>query len=146
MYIFICIGTTDIIGDSLGPMVGSLLKQKYKDHENIKVYGDLKSPVDYYNIDNVIRNIDIIYKNKATKIIVDSALGNKIGSFIVRCKENLYPGKGFNKQKKINGDVCIVGVVGKNHNNCLKNYIELKNIHEVYVKHMAEEIVKSINV
>ena len=146
MYVFICIGTTEIIGDSLGPMVGSLLEEKYKNNNNIKIYGNMKTPVDFYNVDKIINSIEYKYSNKATKIIVDSALGNKIGSFVLTYEKNINLGEGFFKRKIIKGDICIAAIVGKNHENIVENFLELRSINRQIIRNMAEEIVRAIEI
>ena len=145
MYIFICIGSTKLVGDSLGPMIGSYLKKKFKNNDIIKVYGDLNNQIDFYNIEFALKEIEKQYSNKCTKIIIDSGLGRNIGSFLVS-KGEIYLGKGLNKNKKINGDISIIGIVGENHGNTLKNFLELKSLEKNRINQMAIEIVRAINI
>ena len=55
--IFICIGTNKIVGDSLGPIVGEILKQNLKE-KNISIIGDLTYNVNIKNIYQNIRRIE----------------------------------------------------------------------------------------
>ncbi len=145
MYIFICIGSIRIVGDSLGPMIGSFLKDKYKNNDTIKVYGDLEKQIDYYNIEYVLKYIEKIYNKNCTKIVIDSGLGNNVGSFWVN-EGDIYLGKGLNKSKIVKGDLNIIGVVGKNYKDPVKNLIELKRIEEKTIKQMAMDVVRAINI
>lgn len=144
MYIFICIGSTKIIGDSLGPITGTLLKERYKNNSKIKVYGDVINQIDFYNVDIIFNEIRSKYDKNSTKIIIDSALGDKIGNFEVS-NGKIYLGKGLNKNKVINGDINIIGTVGKDYGDAFKNLIELKSLKQIYINQMAKEIVKAID-
>lgn len=142
-YVFICIGSTKIVGDSLGPVTGSFLKDKYFNKNNIIIYGDLEEQIDFYNVDIIFDEINRKYNNDCIKIVIDSALGINVGNFNVSQGE-ISLGKGLNKSKIINGDVNIVGIVGKDHGDIFKNLIELKNSKELYINQMAKDIVKAI--
>ena len=76
--LFICIGNSKIIGDSLGPLVGSIIlknKNQMEKNTKIEVLGTITSPLVYSKIETAIEQIN---KNEYSKIIIiDSALGNK---------------------------------------------------------------------
>ena len=91
--LFICIGNSKIIGDSFGPVVGSVLENdkrniREKFNLNISVIGTIRKPLLYKKIEKEIRNID---KRRFCKIIVvDSALGSKsnIGKVLIGKRNN----------------------------------------------------------
>lgn len=144
LYIFICIGTTKIVGDSLGPITGTFLKEKYMNNERIKVFGDINKQIDFYNADRVFCEIEKKYNKDCIKIIIDSALGNKIGHFEVS-QGDIYLGKGLNKNKVINGDINIIGTVGRDYGDMMRNLAELKSLKIKYINQMAKEIVRAID-
>ena len=53
--VILCIGTDRMIGDSLGPLVGSLLARKRK--ARLLVYGTLSQPVHALNLDETLNEI-----------------------------------------------------------------------------------------
>ena len=48
--VLLCIGSDRVTGDSLGPMVGSPLEERYK--KSIPVFGTLKMPVHALNLES----------------------------------------------------------------------------------------------
>ena len=105
--IFVCIGTDNHVWDSLGPMVGSMVKEKIS---NIKVYGDLNNPVTSINVDNIKETLDIDYPI-STIVAIDIALSTKIklnGSIYIK-KGGVKPGLGVGiKDLKVIGDYSIL--------------------------------------
>ena len=71
--------------------------------------------------------------------MIDAALGKKddIGKVIIKRKGVKY-GSVFNN-KKIIGDISILGIVGKNYNNSFCNFNILQNVSLNMVMKMAEE-------
>lgn len=68
-YVIVCIGNSEIMGDSFGPFVGEMLKNDYN------VVGDMKNNVNYSNLEFNMRQIKIKYNNPYI-IAVDSAVSN----------------------------------------------------------------------
>lgn len=142
--LFLCIGDSNIVGDSLGPLIGSFI-QRNKDtiqtSVNIEVIGTMDFPVNYITINNIINNP----KENTFIIIIDSALGSEknIGKIIID-EDTLCAGQGVNKGKYLSGDITIRGVVGKNHNNAKLNTIELKNVSSVQIENMAYNIISTL--
>lgn len=142
--LFLCIGDSNIIGDSLGPLIGSFIqknKNSIKKNINIEVIGTMELPIGYKKINNIIRNIE----ENTFIIMIDSALGseNNIGKIIID-SSNLCAGKGLNKGKCLNGDITIRGIVGKNHNDKVSNAIELRNISANRIDNIAGQIINTI--
>lgn len=138
---FICIGSNKVIGDSLGPLVGSFLKEKYRSNDNIKIYGDINNPVTFKNIEYIKNKIS----KSETVVLIDSALGKDVGNIIIN-KGGINIGESLDKDKNVNGDISIKGVVGLDYKNCLYNFLELKNVNENIIYMLANNIVSIIDV
>lgn len=144
--LFICIGNSNIIGDSLGPLVGSFF-QSYKNnllnYYNIEIQGTMENPVGYKKINEILENIE--NKEYTKIIIIDSALGDEknIGKILFN-SSYLYAGSGVNYGKKLMGDIVIRGIVGKNHNNTKENIKELTNVNINIVEETALKTITTI--
>lgn len=106
--IFICIGTDRSTGDSYGPIVGSMLKQKIND-KNIEIYGTIHEPVHAKNLLYILETIDL--KNNLV-IAIDACLGetNQVGKIFINNKP-IRPGAGMDKNLGCVGDISIRGIV-----------------------------------
>lgn len=111
--IIVCIGTDKCIGDCLGPLVGSILNEKFFP---LPVYGTLSSPIHALNID---KRLDEIYQKhpKASIIGVDACLGdeNDIGDIRIR-DYAIHPGKGVGKELPEVGIASVIGIVDSSDN------------------------------
>ena len=137
--VILCIGTDRIIGDSFGPLVGNELKKLINNRtDNVEIIGDLDSPISNIKIDKELEKIYFRHKDPYI-IMIDAALGKKddIGKVIIKRKGVKY-GSVFNN-KKIIGDISILGIVGKNYNNSFCNFNILQNVSLNMVMKMAEE-------
>lgn len=137
---FLCVGTDKVVGDAIGPLVGSNLK-KYINKNNIKninVIGNLDDPLINKNIEN-FKNI------KGIKILIDSAISNsyKVGEIIVEEKSNKLVSAFFN-EKNINYDISIKAIVAENSFNNTLNLIRLQNVSVKTVIKMSEKITKEM--
>ena len=138
MPIIVCIGSDLILGDSLGPLVGTMLKKR---KTRAYIYGTLNFPVTAKEIEYARTYIKSMHPN--SKIIaIDAGVGNsdEIGLIKVLNK-GLYPGLGVNKKLGLIGDISIVGIVAGKSN---KNYdlFHLTRLNMVYK--MAEKIAQGI--
>ena len=104
--LFICIGTPCILGDCLGPLVGSVLEAKIP----AAVYGTLEHPVHALNCKDVFHDIKKQHQ-KPFIIAIDAALGTLAQSgYILLKKGPLLPGKGVGKKLPPIGHLHITGV------------------------------------
>jgi len=106
--IIVNIGTDKVIGDSVAPLLGTLLNE-----QNLywKVYGTLENPIHALNIDKKLVEINNMHPN-AFIIAIDACLSSNdnIGEIHLRdCPIN--PGKGVGKELPSVGDLSIVGIV-----------------------------------
>lgn len=148
--IFVCIGSNKITGDCLGPLVGTYLKQNLKNEKNIRIYGDMYSPINYTNINDIKNEVDTIIKNKENNgnnyiiILIDSALGKNVGEIIIDTGK-VELGSALYKEETIYSDINIKGIVGENYNNRSKNMHELINVPEKIINSMCKDILNIIN-
>lgn len=144
--VFLCIGTDRIIGDCLGPLVGTMLEEKLEKYNifNLTIYGTLKRNICYTNIQEISELIQEKHK-KACIIVIDAALSNKdnIGKVFIK-KEKIILGKSLNKAKIEIGDISIKAVVGKDYKLSKYNFSSLQNISLSVVMSLARLITEGI--
>lgn len=110
--VVLCIGSDLAIGDSLGPIVGSMLQYKTQGLGAF-IYGTLKAPVTAKEIRYVRSFLKATHKNRAV-IAVDAAVGNEGDIGLVKISDTpLQPGAGANKKLGAVGQISIMGVVAE---------------------------------
>ncbi|MBZ9685078.1 spore protease YyaC [Clostridium estertheticum] len=104
----VCIGTDRCIGDCLGPLVGTFLKDS---SFPLPVYGTIDNPIHALNIDSKLAKINALHPN-CTIIGVDACLGDisNIGEIQAR-NYPIHPGKGVGKTLPKVGNVSLIGIV-----------------------------------
>ena len=109
--VVLCIGSDLAIGDSLGPVAGTLLKKR-RDFRGY-VYGTLKNPVTAKEVKYVGEFLRRSHPN--SKIIaVDAAVGEDSDVGLIKVTDGaLRPGSGANKRLGRVGDVSVLGIVAK---------------------------------
>lgn len=143
-----CIGSKEIIGDSLGPCVGERLIRNNK-NKNVVIKGCLREPVHYLNIQEEIINLRKKYSN-IYSIVVDSTLYSKayIGKVVLAKNETIL-GSALDKRKYSIGNLSIKGIVGEDYKNPLKNIKILEKVPEKLILKMsfniANQILKVVN-
>lgn len=137
--VIVCFGTNAISGDSLGPMVGTLLTQKY----NVPafVYGTDESTVNGKNMAEWLSFIKVVHKD-AIFVAVDASLGraDKIGEIVIR-PDGVCPSGVTGKSERF-GDVGILGIVAQNHKDAL---MQLMCVSPLEVSKMADKISVMLN-
>ena len=106
--VILCIGSDLAIGDSLGPVVGTMLKKK---GYGGAVYGTLKNPVTAKEVKYVN---DFLKKTHpgAPVIAIDAAVGDEADIGLIKVTDiALKPGSGANKRLGRVGDISIMGIV-----------------------------------
>jgi putative sporulation protein YyaC len=106
--LFLCIGSDRSTGDSLGPIVGTILKDK---NIPFPVYGTLQVPVHALNIKKVLKEIHDTY-NDPFIIGIDACLGDdrKIGTIFI-VEGAFIPGKALKKDLPSVGDCHLKAIV-----------------------------------
>lgn len=101
-----CIGSDRSTGDSLGPIVGSLLEEL--NLENINIVGTLEFPL---HAKNLADRLEFISENSLI-IAVDACLGNLENvSCISINNEPISPGAAVNKELPNVGELSVTGIV-----------------------------------
>ena len=125
--LFVCIGTSTNIADSIGPLVGSYLKQYVEDN---MVLGDMKN--------NIQNKFDLMYNYQKIKnkfvIAIDSAIVSKnLDGEIFIINKPLTMGLALNKNKGAIGDISIkIGI----------SSLEIKD--KYYIDKLAKFVSKNI--
>ncbi|MCM3112775.1 spore protease YyaC [Lederbergia lenta] len=135
----VCIGTDRSTGDSLGPLVGTFLKEAGL--KRFQVYGTLEDPVHAVNLEE---KLQLIHDTHFRPFIIgiDACLGklNSIGSIKVGIGP-VKPGSAVNKDLTPVGDIHITGIVN------VGGYMELfvlQNTRLSLVMSMAKQIAAAI--
>ena len=138
--IVVCVGSDLAIGDSLGPIVGSMLRYKTQGLDTF-IYGTLSAPVTAKEIKYLRSHLKTTHKKRVT-IVVDAAVGAQgdIGMIKVSITP-FYPGAGANKKLGAIGDISIMGIVAEKS---IANYALLNTTRLNLVYTMSEIIAKAL--
>ena len=136
--IFICIGSDLVLGDSLGPLVGTFLKNR-----NVKsyIYGTLNFPITAKEVEYARTYLKQMHPSSIA-IAIDAAVGNPEDVGLIRVmNKGIKPGLGVDKNLGTVGEVGIVGIVaGKSLQNT--NLFNLTRLNLIYK--MSEKIAHGI--
>jgi len=107
--VILCVGSDKVAGDSLAPLVGTLLKELF--NTDVFVYGTLKKPVHAGNLKEIYEEIKKNHEGKKV-LCIDACLGRAqdVG-FFKFSTEGLLPGKSVNKELGAFGDYSILAIV-----------------------------------
>ncbi len=110
--VVLCVGSDLSVGDSLGPVTGTKLKEKLAGL-NCYVYGTLAKPITAHEVKYMNSFLKATHPN-STIIAVDAAVGlaGDIGLIKVN-NQGLKPGSGANKKLAKVGDMSIMGIVAE---------------------------------
>ncbi len=141
MPVVVCVGSDLAIGDSLGPIVGSMLKYKTQGLD-VFLYGTLKAPVTAKEV-KYLRSF-LKETHRGRKIVaVDAAVGGEGDIGLIKIlDEPLRPGAGANKKLGRIGDISVLGIVAEKS---LMNYGLLNTTRLNLVYSMAEIISDGIS-
>ncbi len=139
--VIICFGSDLAVGDSLGPIIGSELKDKLQG--KAYVYGSLESPITAKEVKTVFNTVNNLHP-KSKILVIDAAVGdvNDVGKIKIK-DSGIKPGEGINKDLEKIGDVSIIGIVSnkKNPKNAIYNetrFSLVKKISNVIIKGILE--------
>lgn len=137
--VFVCIGTDRSTGDSLGPLVGTLLEEKRQ--SSFFVYGTLENPVHAVNL---AEKLDEIKKRHFNPFIIgiDACLGRLKSVGVIQVGEGaVKPGAGVNKELPEVGHMHITGIVNVSG---FMEFFVLQNTRLHLVMNMAKTIANGI--
>ena len=116
--VIVCVGSDLAIGDSLGPITGSMLKFKTQGL-HVFLYGTLSAPVTAKEIKYMRTFLNETHQDRQI-IAIDAAVGNQGDIGLIKATSSpLLPGAGANKQLGSIGDISILGIVAEKS---LSNY------------------------
>ena len=108
----LCIGSDQIMGDCLGPLVGHILTKEYA--FPFPVYGTLKSPVNALNLPMVWEGIKNNYTIAIDAAVTSETAKKRIG--IIKIEPgSLKPGTALKRELPAVGSISIKGLVSHQH-------------------------------
>jgi len=137
--VIVCLGTTKIIADCFGPLVGQLLKQQH--NINCYVYGDInhsitKSTLPFY--------FELLAKKHSNSKIIalDCAIGKAMEVGTIKTYNcGLVPRSGIDNSFGLIGDASIIGILASS-NGIVDNFLYVQ---KQFVKQMAQITANAIN-
>ena len=139
--VVVCIGSDLVIGDSLGPITGSMIKYKTQGLQFF-LYGTLAAPVTAKEVRYLHSFLKETHKGSPV-LAIDAAVGDKGDIGLIRLNDTpLRPGAGANKKLGEVGDISIMGVVAEKS---VSNYGLLNTTRLGLVYSMAEIISDSVS-
>lgn len=139
--VIVCIGSDLAIGDSLGPITGSMLQYKMQGLKTF-IYGALSAPVTAKEI-RYLRTFLKETHPKSQIIAIDAAVGLAGDIGLIKLQDTpLFPGAGANKKLGSIGDLSVMGIVAEKS---VANFglLNTTRLHLVYS--MAERISSAIS-
>lgn len=108
--VVVCVGSDRVLGDCLGPIVGSMLQR-----ENVPafLYGSLASPVTAREAAHLAHFLAKTHPLSPV-LAIDAAVGEKREVGLIKLNKGpLYPGSGANKRLGALGDCAILGITAE---------------------------------
>ncbi|AST93922.1 MULTISPECIES: spore protease YyaC [Sutcliffiella] len=138
--VIVCIGTDRSTGDSLGPLVGTKLREY--NSPSIHVYGTLDDPIHAVNLEDKIDQIMKLHPNPFI-IAIDACLGRlkSVGQITVS-DGPVMPGAGVKKDLPPVGNIHLTGIVNVSG---FMEFFVLQNTRLSLVMKMANTIAASIS-
>ncbi|MFI3229645.1 MAG: spore protease YyaC [Bacillota bacterium] len=136
--VVLCIGSMGVIGDSLGPLVGDILKAE---GVNAYVYGCTKRPVTGVNYGEYVEYLK--KKHDGVVIAIDASVGDKkdVGKIKI-ASGGVSAGGALNRDLGRFGDIGIIGIVAEKGEDNLRSLI---NVPHSAVSIMAMRVALRVN-
>lgn len=110
--VIVCIGSDLSVGDSLGPITGTKLKNKLKG-TNCYIYGTLEKPVTAHEVKYINEFVRSTHPGSHI-IAVDAAVGSEGDIGLIKLsKRGVRPGSGANKRLGRVGDISVLGIIAE---------------------------------
>lgn len=137
--VIVCIGSDIVVGDSLGPYVGTKLNKLIG--EKSFIYGTLDNPITAKEIPIVSQTIKTLHP-RSKIIVIDAAVGNKedVGQVKIY-DQGIKPGLGVNKNLPLIGDVSIIGIVSDK----LGDKNALTSVRMWLIEKLATDIINGVS-
>lgn len=138
--VIVCIGSDLSVGDSLGPVTGTKLKEKLSGL-NVYVYGTLSKPITAHEVKYMNDFIKSTHPQSPI-IAIDAAVGAAGDIGLIKISNRaLKPGSGASKNLQKIGDVSIMGIVAEKS---LFNYSLFSSTRLNIIYKMAEIIAEGV--
>ncbi len=138
--VIVCIGSDLSIGDSLGPICGSKLKERLLG-SNVYIYGTLQKPITAKEVNYVSQFLKQTHPNSPI-LAIDAAVGREDEIGLIKISSMpIKPGSGANKNLNEIGDMSIMGIIAEKS---LFSYTLLSNTRLNIVYKMSEIIVEGV--
>ena len=139
--VVVCVGSDLAVGDSLGPLVGSMLKFKTQGLGAF-IYGSLSSPVTAKEVKYLSKFLKRAHGDRRV-IAVDAAVGESGDVGLIKVVDTpLRPGAGASKELPKIGDLTIMGIVAEKS---IGNYALLHATRLRLVYDMATQISDALS-
>lgn len=137
--VFVCIGTDRSTGDSLGPLIGTFLKEK--SIAPFHIYGTLEEPIHAVNLVEKLKEIKEKHPDPII-IGIDACLGRLKNVGMIQIGEGpVKPGAGVKKDLPPVGDYHITGIVNVSG---FMEFFVLQNTRLHLIMKMAKAIANGI--
>lgn len=135
--VFVCVGTSKIVGDCFGPTVGDKIAQ-----ENLPVwiYGTTKSNVCAHNLQATLKVVNLVHPNSIV-VVLDAMATHDATSLGNLVLSNTYAG--FNKQVFANADLFLYATTTYLGHNNLHAKLEIVNKLASVVKNTIKQAFNS---
>ena len=108
----VCIGSDLSVGDSLGPVTGTKLRERLRGL-NCFIYGTLSSPVTAHEVKYINSFVHSTHPESPV-IAIDAAVGSAGDIGLIKiAKRGVKPGAGANKKLARVGDSSIIGIIAE---------------------------------
>ncbi|MBF6634645.1 MAG: spore protease YyaC [Planococcus sp. (in: Bacteria)] len=126
---FLCIGSDRAIADSLGPLVGTMLKENNLPYP---VYGTLEAPVHALNLEATLEGIRHGLPDHLL-IVLDACIGQEEEVGMVFLQNGpLHPGLAIGNSLPPVGDFHLIAVVNYQDKNVFENYLSDTRLFTIY--------------
>ena len=138
--VVVCIGSDLAIGDSLGPITGTLIRREYPNFHGY-LYGTLRAPVTAKEVKYLTSFLR--QTHPSSKIIaIDAAVGEDSEIGLIKVSDcALRPGAGANKRLGKVGDISILGIVARK-SAFSYSQLNLTRLNNIYM--MADTLSRAI--
>ena len=108
--VIVCVGSDLVVGDSLGPYIGTELSKRLK---GVYIYGTHENPITAKETEVIYNTVKKLHP-KSQILVVDAAVGDKKDIGLIKVTDRgIKPGLGANKDLSILGDISIIGIVAE---------------------------------
>jgi putative sporulation protein YyaC len=134
-----CIGSDKVLGDCVGPLVGT----KLSNVKSIKVKGSLEETLHAMNLKQYVSTLS----PKQLVIAVDACLGplERVGHIVVD-SDSIAPGAGVGKRLPSIGDLSIKAIIGAASDDIFSDMMTMQKTKLSFIMKMSDIIAEGLRV